>query len=89
MDGDGQVYGGITNVGCKPTIKGINPVGVETHLFRFGEQIYGRRIKVEFLAVVRPEQKFRSLEELKEQMQKDIQYGEKCYANITKITEIC
>jgi FAD synthase len=39
--------------------------------------------------MVRPEQKFHSLEELKEQMLKDIQYGEKYYTNITKITEIC
>lgn len=89
LDGSGRVYGGITNVGCKPTVKGTNPNGVETHLFRFGEQIYGIPIKVEFLAAVRPEKRFRSLAELKEQMHKDIQYGENCYANITKITEIC
>ncbi len=89
FDKDGQVYGGITNVGCKPTIEGVNPVGVETHLFGFDDQIYGARIKVEFLDMVRPEQKFHSLEELKEQMLKDIQYGEKYYTNITKITEIC
>lgn len=84
-----RIYGGITNVGCKPTIKGTNPAGVETHLFQFRDQIYGSRMKVEFLAMVRQERKFRSLEELKEQMQMDIQYGEKCYANITKITKIC
>lgn len=89
FDKDGQVYGGITNVGCKPTIEGVNPVGVETHLFGFDDQIYGARIKVEFLDMVRPEQKFHSLEELKEQMLKDIQYGKKYYTNITKITEIC
>lgn len=86
---NGQVYGGITNVGCKPTVSGINPVGVETHLFQFEDQIYGDRIKVEFLAMVRPEQKFQSLEKLKEQMHKDIQYGKRYYANITKITKIC
>ncbi len=82
---DSQVYGGITNVGCKPTIKGVNPVGVETHLFHFENQIYGSRIKVEFLSMVRPEKKFSSLEELKAQMQKDIQYGGNYYANITKM----
>lgn len=86
---DMQVYGGITNVGCKPTIEGENPVGVETHLFGFDDQIYDTRIKVEFLAMVRPERKFHSLEELKEQMHKDIQFGENYYTNITKITKIC
>lgn len=86
---DIRVFGGISNVGCKPTIGGVNPVGVETHLFHFEEQIYGKRIKVEFLTRIREERKFRSLEELKKQMHADIRYGEKCYANITKITKIC
>ncbi len=82
---DNRTYGGITNVGCKPTIKGENPVGIETYLFDFAEQIYDKEIKVEFLSSVRPEMKFSSLEELKQQMQKDIAYGKKYYANVTKI----
>lgn len=80
-----RVYGGITNVGCKPTIQGSNPVGIETHLFDFGEWIYDREIKVEFLKRVRQEQKFDSLEQLKLQMNKDIEKGIKYYTNITKI----
>lgn len=80
-----RVYGGITNVGCKPTIQGSNPVGVETHLFDFDEWIYDREIKVEFLKCVRQEQKFDSLEQLKLQMNKDIEKGIKYYTNITKI----
>lgn len=80
-----EVYGGITNVGCKPTIQGDNPVGVETHLFNFQEDIYGREIRVEFLLRVRQEMKFTSLEKLKEQMQKDIAYGINYYTNVTKI----
>lgn len=32
---DGIVYHGITNVGCKPTIEGENPVGIETHILDF------------------------------------------------------
>lgn len=78
-------YGGITNVGCKPTVGGEHPVGIETHLFDFGGQIYGKKIKVEFLSMVRPEKKFASLVELKEQMHKDIEYSIKYYANITEI----
>lgn len=78
-------YGGITNVGCKPTIQGKNPVGIETHLFDFDEQIYGMELKVEFLQKVRPEMKFDSLDKLKEQMQKDIAFGKKYYTNITKV----
>lgn len=65
-------FGGVTNVGRKPTIEGTNPVGIETHLLDFKGTLYGTGIKVEFLSFVRPERKFDSLEELKRQMQKDI-----------------
>lgn len=78
-------YGGITNVGCKPTIEGQNPIGIETHIFDFKEQIYDRNIKIEFLVPVRREMKFASLEELKQQMQKDITCGKKYYTNITEM----
>ena len=81
---DGRTYGGITNVGCKPTISGENPIGIETNLFDFDEQIYGKEIKVEFLAPVRPEMKFSSLEELKERMQADIAYGKQVYVKTYK-----
>ena len=84
-DGCG-VYGSVTNVGCKPTIEGENPVGVETHLLGFDKQIYGRKIRVEFLEMVRGEKKFGSLEELKRQMQQDIAYGIKYY---TVVTNLC
>lgn len=80
-----KAYGGITNVGCKPTIEGNHPVGVETHLFDFQEWIYGKEIKVEFLTKIRDEKKFNSLEELKCQMNKDIKNGIKYYTNITRL----
>lgn len=71
----GKYYPGITNVGCKPTIEGENPIGVETHLFDVSEDMYGRMVRVSFLKRVRPEQKFDSLDALKAQMEQDIQYG--------------
>ncbi len=69
------VYGGITNVGRKPTVSGQNPVGVETHLLEFNQQIYGRKIRVEFLKMVRQGKRFGSLDELKGQMQRDVGYA--------------
>ncbi len=80
-----QAFGGITNVGCKPTVQGGKEAGVETHLFGFDRQIYGKEIKVEFLKFVRQEKKFDSLEELKKQMYKDIDFGIKYYANVTEM----
>ncbi len=70
-----ETYRGITNVGCKPTIGERNPVGVETHLLDFAEDAYGKSATVEFLTRVREERKFDSLEELKEQMQRDIAFA--------------
>lgn len=70
----GHKYRGITNVGCKPTIEGKNPIGVETHLLDFAGDAYDTLVTVEFLSRVRGERRFASIEELKEQMQNDIAY---------------
>lgn len=70
----GHKYRGITNVGCKPTIEGKNPIGVETHLLDFAGDVYDTLVTVEFLSRVRGERRFASIEELKEQMQNDIAY---------------
>ena len=76
-------YRGITNVGCKPTVGEKNPIGVETHLFDFEEDVYGRIVTVEFLASVRSERRFSSVEELKSQMQRDIVCGRTFFENVT------
>ena len=68
-------YRGISNVGCKPTIEGEYPVGVETHLLDFAEDVYDKMVTVEFLSRVRSERKVASIEALKEQMQNDVAYG--------------
>lgn len=70
----GHKYRGITNVGCKPTIEGKNPIGVETHLLDFAGDVYDTLVTVEFISRVRGERRFASIEELKEQMQNDIAY---------------
>lgn len=81
---DDNRYRGITNVGCKPTIEGENPIGVETHLLEFKEDVYDKLVTVEFLCRVREERKFTSIDALKEQMQNDIAFGRAYFtSNIT------
>lgn len=81
---DDKKYRGITNVGCKPTIAGTNPIGVETHLLDFKEDVYDKVVTVEFLTRVREERKFTSIDALKEQMQNDIAFGRAYFTkNIT------
>lgn len=66
---------GVANIGVKPSIpnaNGANPVGIEVNLFDFAGDLYDREVTVELLYFVRPEQKFESIEELKNQIEKDI-----------------
>lgn len=72
---DEITYGGITNIGKKPTVEGDSPVGVETFIFEMDRDLYGKNIEVQLLHFERPEQKFGSLEELKRQLQQDKEYG--------------
>lgn len=72
---NGICYQGVTNVGIKPTI-GDNKKNIETHIFNFSTDIYGRKIRVEFLERLRPEIKFKSVEELARQIKKDCRDAE-------------
>lgn len=72
---DGSFYGGVTNIGRKPTIEGDSPVGVETFILGMEKNLYGKQIEVQLLNFERPEQKFDSLEELKERIELDKQYA--------------
>lgn len=80
---DGKTYPGVTNVGCKPTVSDERIVGVETYIDGFDQDVYGEKIVVSFIDFIRAEQKFASVEELKEQMLRDIAFARKCYKNIT------
>ena len=69
---DGKTYGGLTNIGKKPTIQGENPVGVETYLYDFDGDLYGKEIRVELLDFIRPEMRFDSIGQLKAQLDHDL-----------------
>ncbi len=70
---DGIVYHGITNVGRKPTIEGENPIGIETYIFDFQQDVYDKIVIVTFIKKIREERKFPNLESLLEQMRLDVQ----------------
>ncbi|WP_425390907.1 bifunctional riboflavin kinase/FAD synthetase [Ekhidna sp.] len=65
-----EKYNGMLNIGFKPTVDGTQRT-IETHLFNFDADIYGREIVVEFVRSLRKEMKFASIEELKDQLRKD------------------
>ena len=72
---DDEDYYGITNIGYKPTVGGETHKGVETFLFDYSGDLYGRQLVVEFVEFERPEQKFKSLEELKARILSDVHWG--------------
>lgn len=76
------IHGGITNVGTKPTVSGTNEVWVETFIFDFSGDLYGKVLKTELLHFVRGEKKFSGVDALKEQMHKDRVLGEEYYAKM-------
>ena len=72
---DGKKLPAVANVGCKPTIAGAYPRGVETYVFGFEGDLYGRVLDVELFCFQRPEKKFPSVEELKAQLARDAARG--------------
>ena len=69
---EGKDYKSITNIGTNPTFSDVG-FSIETHIIDFDKDIYGDYIEVEFLDFVRKERKFNSIEELIEQVNKDIE----------------
>lgn len=64
-------FPGVSNVGIRPTTDSHGRVNCETHIIGMKGDLYGRRIRVEFLSKLRNEQKFNGVEELVEAIRKD------------------
>lgn len=67
---DKNVFYGMTNMGAKPTFDEMNYT-IETHLFNFGLDIYGKEVRLEFLKRIRDIKKFTSVPALTKQLQID------------------
>lgn len=72
VEHDGNTYKGIANYGIRPTVADGEKSTLEVHILNFDKEIYGEKIKVTFLKKIREEKKFNSLEELKTQIQEDV-----------------
>ena len=64
-------YQSVTNVGVRPTIEDDPAVSVESHLFDFEGDIYGRDARIDFVRFLRGERKFDGLDALKAQIARD------------------
>ncbi len=68
---DNQIYKGMLNIGCRPTIDADTRRTIEVHLLHFEGDLYGNPLRIEFVRRVRGEQRFRSREALARQLQLD------------------
>ena len=73
---DGKWYQGVSNIGFRPTVDEENKVlGLETYLYDFNMDAYGKEIEVCLLTFRRNEQKFTNLNHLKNQLREDLEAG--------------
>ena len=71
---------GVASLGTRPTVNGTQAL-LETHVFDFEGDLYGREIAVEFVAKLRDEVRFDSLEALTAQMHRDAAAARRALAN--------
>lgn len=64
-------YNAMLNIGTNPTVAEDNRLKIEVHIFNFDQDIYDQEISIQFVARLRDEQKFNTLDELKHQLVMD------------------
>ena len=78
VDIDGQHYRAMSNVGVRPSVDSTGR-WLETHIFDFSGNLYGKTLRVELLEKIRNERKFSSVAELRAQLEHDMEY---CKENV-------
>jgi riboflavin kinase/FMN adenylyltransferase len=77
VEGIGRAaHASVSSLGTRPTVFGTEPL-LEAHLFDFDGDLYGRRLRVEFVAKLRDEEKFADLPALVRQMNIDAEQARK------------
>ena len=79
-------YQSITNIGMRPTF-GEPERTIEAHIFNFNRDIYGREVKLQIAARIRPERKFDSAQALATQIASDLQRAKEILA-ADMVTEV-
>lgn len=70
---DGVVYNAMSNVGIRPSVDGTGR-WLETHIFNFHGDLYGKVLSVRLVEKIRDERKFASVAELRQQLEHDMEY---------------
>ena len=67
----GKTYGGMLNIGRRPTLDNGDDRSIEVHIFDFDRDIYRESLRLSFVQRIREERKFNSVDELAEQLHRD------------------
>ncbi|MES2812135.1 MAG: bifunctional riboflavin kinase/FAD synthetase [Bacteroidota bacterium] len=78
---DNNSYQGMMNIGNRPTVDGKNTT-IEIHFFNINEDLYNKEITISVLQFLREEEKFNSIDELKEQLRKDQEVSLQFFRNL-------
>ena len=70
---NGELYISVTNIGTHPTIEKLNQATIETFVIDYKGSIYGENIDLYFYNRERDEVKFNSIDELKAQIEEDVE----------------
>jgi riboflavin kinase/FMN adenylyltransferase len=73
----GRSFDAVTNVGTRPTFRDGGELLAEAHLLDFAGDLYGRRVELSFVACLRPERRFPSVESLRAQIRADVEAARK------------
>ncbi|MBP1663782.1 MAG: riboflavin biosynthesis protein RibF [Bacteroidetes bacterium] len=68
---DNHTFHGMMNIGYRPTMGHFDEKSLEVHIIDFEGDVYDRNLKIEFIAKIRDEMKFSSVDELIIQLEKD------------------
>lgn len=70
---------GVTNIGIRPTFESESEPSIETHIFDFEGDLYGSVLRVRFLHRIRPEKKFSGIEDLRDQIARDVETAKRYF----------
>ncbi|HPE47455.1 MAG TPA: riboflavin biosynthesis protein RibF [Hyphomonas sp.] len=81
IDRDGPWHDGVANFGRTPTT-GVRDPLLETHIFDFDSDLYGKWIEVQLISYLRPELKFDTLDDLVAAMKQDAEIARNRLASL-------
>ncbi|NTV97963.1 MAG: riboflavin biosynthesis protein RibF, partial [Chlorobiaceae bacterium] len=68
---DGVSMKAMMNIGVRPTVSRDGPRSIEAHILGYSGSLYGKAMRFSLEKYIREERRFSSLEELKQQLEKD------------------